>query len=220
MPNTLAVSIQSRLDATIAHLQELARGSILRHYLKVGEYLLDTYFDGDAQLYGDNRRNKEAGFDALLGDRRAELAEMGLQPTTLRNSIRAFIVWRALPDATRSALDFTDLYSLAPVADLPAREKLANEAVQEGWSTRQVVDAVQQYQKAHKKPGARTGRPRLPVAFKQVAALVRAGEKLPTRASQLGALSAEQRVELRAGAVALRARLEVLAGLLDGLEGG
>jgi hypothetical protein len=211
--------LATRNHATLEHLRNLARGSILHHYLKVGDYLLGSYFDGDAQLYGDHRRSKEAGFEALLADHRAELADLGLQPGVLRNCVRAFIVWRALPDDTRLRLDFTDLSALAPVEDLAGRSKLAHQAVQAGWSTRELTHAVQEHQAGLRKGKKKLGRPTQPAALKHIGALVRAGHKLPTQASHLHALNPTQRQKVRAEVAALQARLVKVAGLLDGLPG-
>lgn len=205
--------------ATLDHLRNLARGSLLKHYLKVGDYLLDTYFDGDAQLYSDKRRNKEAGFDALLNDHRSDLTDLGLQPGVLRNCIRAFIVWRGLPEATRAGLDFTHLRELSPIGDLGTRNRLAQQAVEASWSKREVKGAVLKVQAEARRGKQKLGRPRSPAPLKQMAGVIRALQQLPTQSSQLAVLTPAQRVLVRADLIEAQGRLAGLLSLLDGLTG-
>ena len=211
--------LAERNSATLVRLRNLARGSILKHYLKVGEYLLDTYIEHDAQLYADKRRNKEAGFDALLSDHRDELADMGLQPGVLRNCIRAFLVWRALPEETRASLDFTHLHELAPIADLSTRNKLAQQAADANWSKREVQGAVQKV-RGEQRHGKKLGRPTSPAALKQVAGVTRAAQKLPTEATHLAGLSGAQRGLVRTDVLAVHAKMAAILALLDGLPAG
>ena len=217
LPATTPPHLVERNDATLVRLRNLARGSILKHYLKVGEYLLDTYFENDAQLYSDKRRNKEAGFDALLTDHRDDLADMGLQPGVLRNCIRAFIVWRALPETTRAGLDFTHLHGLAPIGDLGTRNKLAQQAVDANWTKREVQGAVLKVQVEQRRGKKKLGRPKSPAAIKQVAGVIRAVRHLPTQVAHLAGLSEAQRVLVRADVTEAHAKMAKILALLDGL---
>ncbi len=211
----IAPHLAQRNAQTLDHLHKIARGSLLHHHLKVGDYLLTTYFDGDAALYSDTRRNKEAGFDALLSQHREQLSEMGLKPSVLRDCVRAHIVWRGLPGHLQGGMDFSALVALAPVADLQERGKLAGRAVGENWTSRQIGQVVLEEAKAHAKHGKKLGRPSLPAGLKHALKVVRAGKSLPTQANQLKSLSVSQRNELHQGALHLRQKLDKLIMLLE-----
>jgi len=183
--------------------------------LKVGDYLLSTYFDGDASLYTDARRSKEMGFEGLLSEQRDALTEMGLKPTMLRNCVRAFVVWRGLHPQLRDGFDFSALVALAPLSDLRNREKLAGEALAQKWSAREIGQAVLAENKAQHNHKKKLGRPSLPAALKHALKLVRAGKTLPTHANQLHHLNATQHKELRQGAGHLREKLDKLIAALD-----
>lgn len=216
-PMNTPAPLLTRNSHTIAHLRALARGAMLQHYLKIGDYLLDQYFDGDAQLYGDNRRNKEVGFDALLADHMQDLDDMGLKATVLRNCIRAFIVWRGLAEDVRKDLDFSDLYALAPVANLTERAKLAQDAVQGAWNNRQVMQAVQAHHQAERRGKKKLGRPTQPMTVKHVAEFMRAAKHLPAQAAHLHPLSVDQREQLRSDVEAVRKKLAKIDAMLDSL---
>src|SRR4051812_48772194 len=99
----------SQFDSTIAHLRDLSRVAVLQYAVQVGNYLVDEYFGGDVTTYFDRSRYKSSSFAALLESRAADLAELGLSGSTLRNYIGAWDVWRQLPDAVKGKLDLVDL---------------------------------------------------------------------------------------------------------------
>ncbi|MBZ0118168.1 MAG: hypothetical protein K8H88_14295, partial [Sandaracinaceae bacterium] len=59
------------------------------------------------------------------------------------------------------------------------------------------------------------GRPRKPAGLKAIEALLRAGERTPVRARELGTLDDATRQELRDRARALRKQLDALLKILD-----
>lgn len=214
-PSPLSPAIAHRHQQTLEHLHQIARGSLLHHHLKCGEYLLTNYYDGDSALYADKSRGKEAGFEALLSQHRDALTEMGLKPSLLRDCVRAYIVWRGLHPQLREQLGFSGLVALAPMADLGERELVASEAIQKHWTSRQIGEAVLAENKAHKKGKKKLGRPTLPAGLKHALKVVRAGKGLPTQVSQVKHLSDAQRKELHAGAVHLRDKLDKLIAALS-----
>lgn len=178
---------------TLHFLHNLTRGAALHHALHVGEYLLQHYFANDTAALASRNHNKLNSFEELLRTHKDELAEMGLTGQVLRNNVHAFVVFRGLPETTRKHLDFTDLVALAPLKDQQKREELALEAVQAGWTSRQVKAAAQ---KETKRKGKKPGPTAKPVLLRRFAELTHGLTKLSPTHSAFAKLGVESQVEL------------------------
>ena len=88
---------ESKHAETLAHLGKLSRTALLDYALKIGGYLVETYFDNDVGAYFDKSRYKASSFADLLDNHAEDLADLDLSGTTLRNYIAAWNVHENLP---------------------------------------------------------------------------------------------------------------------------
>lgn len=126
----------------LAELDRLGRSHLLAYSLACGELLLQHFWQGDALAYSSKDRTKQQRFGLFVAECAELLAELGLSEDQLRRSIRAHVVWRGLPVASRSALQLSHLTELARCADPTARARLAQAAAQEAWNRQQLREAV------------------------------------------------------------------------------
>lgn len=200
-------SFDSKAEATVQHLRMLGRTALLQYALAVGRHLIDVWFDGEIQAYRDRTSSLHVGFQRLLDDRRADLADLNLSASTLRNYMLADVTWRELPVRVRERLELTHLYRLAKVVDPIARVELAHEAAERGWATRQLEAAIQD-----RLDTERLSRPRPPMpeevrAWQQVFHAVRKAAEVP---GNVGALPLGHRHVLRREVEASLERLQAL----------
>ena len=111
-------------DATLARLERLARDHFTLFRLGVGQLVLDDLFDGDGDAYLQRGSGKPHRFDAFLRQHGAELAELGLGETTLRQCIVCRIVADGLPESVLEGL------------------RLRHLSVANGWTSAQLRDAA------------------------------------------------------------------------------
>ena len=127
---------------TLTRLERLARDHFTLFRLGVGRLLLDDLFDGDGSAYLERDRTKPHRFDAFLRQHGAELAELGLGETTLRQCIVCRIVADGLPESVLERLRLRHLSVLAQVPDGATRSVLALASVENGWTSAQLRDAA------------------------------------------------------------------------------
>lgn len=214
-PTEFAEDRAAQHAKTLQFLHNLTRGAALNHALHVGEYLLQHYFANDVAALSSRNHNKLNSFEELLRTHKDELAEMGLSGQVLRNNVRAFVVFRALPETTRVHLDFTDLVALAPVKDEQKRGQLALEAAEAGWTSRQVKAKAQEL---GKRKGKKPGPTPKPALLHRFGALTHALKKLPPTPSSMAKLGVESQVELVVKVAILRDFVEKWEKVLAGLK--
>ena len=127
---------------TLARLERLARDHFTLFRLGVGRLLLDDLFDGDGAAYLQRGAGKLQRFDAFLRQHGAQLAELGLGETTLRQCIVCRIVADGLPESVLERLRLRHLSVLAQVSDGATRSVLALASVENGWTSAQLRDAA------------------------------------------------------------------------------
>jgi len=108
--------------------------------INVGKYLLNKYFGGDPKRYGG--KAKSAGFIKLCAH--PELEELNLSASTLRNYIRVYITAPDyLPDLHKN-LPLSIRIKLLALSSREDRIKLAQQAVEEHLSAREVGRLVKE----------------------------------------------------------------------------
>jgi len=127
---------------TLAALAALSRDHLLYFRLEVGRLLLDTFFGGDAAAYRSTDRTKAHSFAQFATQCAGDLAEIGLHEQVLRQCIVARIVVASLPAPAAEQLGFSRLVELTRVADAATRSVLAQAAIENAWSSRQLKDAA------------------------------------------------------------------------------
>ena len=219
------LAIPQQFSDVLDQLAGLSRNHLLYFRLQVGRHLLDTFFGGDPAAYTSTAKNKEHTFSTFLTTCAAELAEIGLQDRVLRQCISAHLVVLALPAATVQQLGFSQVVELSRVRDVPARLTLAEAAVANHWTSRQIKDAAEAKAAGLTLPEPTTAptEPESAPVLHQgrvVSRFERAAEDLETLATQWADLSAKalppvRKERMRKALLALQART---AALLAGLD--
>lgn len=173
----------------------------------IGEHLLDEYYGGDAALARSKSPVRGKSY-ALLAER---VRESGWSANDLRRAIVIAIVYRDLPAAYRDLIAASLLERLGSIEDAGKRLDLAKRIASSELRGKR-ADAAIAKAGAPERSG---GRPRKPAALKAIEALLRAGERTPVRARELGALDDTTRQDLRDRARALRKQLDALLKILD-----
>ncbi len=207
-------ALTAAFDATLGHLRHLNRTAFLTYALEVGRYLIATWFDDDLKVYRDRRSPHHGAFESLLRERREALADLNLSAYTLRNYMLANAVWRELPESVRTRLDLTHLHLLATIPDSITRARLAHEAAEQRWPTRELDRAIEA-ERAPPPGSPPRGRPKLPPPVKAWRRVVTAARDAQDLHAGLGQLTPAQRTALRGE---LTAALSQLQGALAALK--
>lgn len=199
------------LDRVIDGLRRLSRGALLQYALQVGSLLLDSFWAGDPSNYRDKQKAAGTGFGALLSQRSLELKDLQLSASTLRNYVRATIVWRQLPLTAREHLDLADLRALALLKNPEVRAAIALEVAEADLCTRDLESKVAHARRQLRK-GAVRGRKPVPPPIKCVRQLCRDAAKTdPGKFSdEMARLPAQMRADLRTSVQQAQQRLEQL----------
>jgi hypothetical protein len=123
---------QEAHERLVGRLAELSRAHLLSFRLHVGRAIRDELGDAERAL---------AGFVSAHGDR---LAEIGLNLREIRRAVATFDVLTSLPHETASRLEVSHVPELARLPGASERRLIASALLQEGWTVRQLRDAVTQ----------------------------------------------------------------------------
>lgn len=209
--NAVAAVPDELLDAAIDHLRQLAHAALVDFAVATGRYVIETFYDGSLGHFYEQGRGKGVSFIALCERRADELQALGLSRSTLQRYVYAYDAWRQLPDEARASLSLRTLELLRKVPDPVARTEIALAASRQGWSPRQLADAVQAKAEALAPLPSKRGRPRLQPGEKELRALVRQAQAVSKGREAIAALPAEKLAALRAE---LRAALAEVEGVL------
>ncbi|MBM4109703.1 MAG: hypothetical protein FJ255_13000 [Phycisphaerae bacterium] len=218
-------------DDVLAQLEHLARTHLLLFRVEVGRTLAEAFYGGDVDRY--RTRSADGALKDFLAERAGPLADLGLHPQLIRQSLLAWDVVADLPEDVRPRLIYAHVLELARVDDRATRRLLAQAALDNGWTgkaLRGAVDATRsgRWIDVDPAPGLQPPPPEEPVdAPKKVAvgwALKRAERTVSDFAAvadELGqvdvaALSEKQRVRALAAVEELRQRVERLQARLSG----
>ncbi|MBX2800782.1 MAG: hypothetical protein KTR31_24080 [Myxococcales bacterium] len=140
------------------HLNHIYAESTLQVALRVGRYVLDTFFDGDPEAFRRRGRG-HATFTAL-----ADRSELHFSRVWLWRAVSVVTQIEQLPERTASALPFTHHTALLVVRDLDSKRALADRAATEGWPKRRLQEEVRRATRGQ----SRRGRPRLPMVVRKL----------------------------------------------------
>lgn len=210
----------------LRRIDQLTRAHGLVYDLSIGALILEFFFGGNAQEYYSRDHSKETVFYDFVGVCRDELAAQGQSESKLRNCVRAYLVYRGLPQQAKDTLLFSHLVELARCRDTTLRNRLAFAAIEADWTVSQLREAVSRTRSPQPEPqdpvppDPELGKPRTLSA----ARLVSKGEKLvPQFAAWIdhwakadpSKLSKRQRERLDASVAALELQLAALRGRLN-----
>ena len=161
----LTVLSSDLVDKAVADLNGLYRAKGLETARAVGEYVLNTFFDGDP----DNFRNSGNGHVSFreLGKR----ADLQVSWLFIWNSVAVVAQLRLIPADIAQALPLSHHKLLLPVKDAGQKVSLATAAVNEGWSKDVLVGKVKDSRSDQGQGKSTAGRPPLPAFAKAFTAL-------------------------------------------------
>ena len=142
----------ARIDGAVDHLNALCVSHEVEMLRKIGEYLLETFFDNDMDL-ARSRGKKHVSMKAL-GSR----DDLLLNGSDISRAIPTLAQLDHLPPHIANALHKTKHWALLPLEDIDKKVELATAAVEQGWSVRRLRKEVRKARK-EENPNASPGRP-------------------------------------------------------------
>lgn len=165
MPLTQVAAVQPKgvnrelVDAALDHIRNTLTLGFARSALEVGQYLLDTFFDGDPSQFR-NPRCESPSFRALCETK--GLSSMGVSRSTLYNCVQIHIQFTQSGIQELKDLSYSHQVTLLR-APQEVKEHLAKKAVDESIGVRQLMAQV-----TRSRPPSKRGRPRKPEVVRAV----------------------------------------------------
>lgn len=141
MPDDLTPTVDH--DALLARLVSLSRKYELHFRIEVGRTLAETFYDGDIAAYRSQDPKKPGSFRRFVAERAEALLDHGFSERLLRDSLLAWHVAHLLPQAVVDHLGISHLVELGAIEDDQTCKLLAQASVDNGWSVRRLIDAIQ-----------------------------------------------------------------------------
>jgi hypothetical protein len=145
----------ARIEAAVRHIRAVCAASHLEAALRIGTYVLDTFFGGDREAFRARGR-RDVSFRRL-----AKHPDLPVSATYLWRSVAIVEQLHDLPAEVAQALPLTHHQVLLLVNDREEKVRLAREAVGEVLSKRAFARRVQEVAGGQAKR-SRGGRPRTP----------------------------------------------------------
>lgn len=146
---------RSLVEAAVQEVNRLYVQKGLETARVVGEYLLTTFFGGDADAF-EAREGAHASFRAL-----ADHEDLRVSHSFLWYAVRLLPQLRMLPEPVAQALPLSHHRLLLHVKDDKTKQKLAERAVQKGLGKRELEDEIRKL-RSKEREGAARGRKPLP----------------------------------------------------------
>ncbi len=151
------------VDEAVCYINERTVLSGLELAGAIGEYILNTFFDGDYANFANPSRTKPTSFRAL--ELRQDLL---IGKARLHDFIRISHQLKTLPSEVVTRLTLAHHRALLPLPDPASKAALARRALDEGWPSRVLCHEVRRFV-----PRSRTGRKPLPPIAKGIRGVVR-----------------------------------------------
>ena len=140
MPNNGSPAVPRRTNDLVATaVREINRIYVtktLETYLAIGRYVLETFFEGDFEVFRSRRRSDE-NFKAL-----AQREDLMVSATTLWRSVAVLQQSRGLPGEVARGLSISHHLELLKVKDEERKAGLARAAVEEGMSRGELAEEI------------------------------------------------------------------------------
>jgi len=178
--------------------------------LEVGQYVLDTFFEGDPERVGDRGKDSPT-FQAL-----SAREDLRMKPAWIWRAVRLVVQLGALPEAAAAELPYTHHTLLLPVRDPDTKARLAQLAIDEGLSSRDFEIRVKEARQSEK-TDKRGGRKRLPAFVKTIGKVRKlvADDDLWGDLEQIEELDSEAAQELYQAVTGMKLKCEQLQQALQ-----
>ena len=192
---------QNLIDGAVQFLNRATHASATQLAVTVSEYVIDTFFAGDAALLSSKDPDKTASFRALCAH-----PQLQMSAATLFRLVRVGQQARLLPSDLSENLTQAQHRALLAVPDPRHKQHLARQAVQHHWTAEQLTNKIAAERPPEKAPQGRphkaellkwlgavrhtTGDPRDPAVFAQDFAKMSEGDRAKFKAD-LTALQGE-----------------------------
>jgi hypothetical protein len=200
------------IENAVAHIRSILMETVHRGAAEVGNYVLKTFFDGDADSVASRAPGKCASFRRLV--ERCGSHELPIAKSWLHNSVRIAILLRALPEhAAFKRLAPSHQAELLALGEVKAIEHQAQRALEDNLSVRELRHIVRSERRGSSAPLSHSVRGRSPIvkAMQAIVANVKR-ERGHFTLGRIDALSDED------AASALQAAHEALANLAELVE--
>ncbi|MCP4545624.1 MAG: sigma-70 family RNA polymerase sigma factor [bacterium] len=126
-----------KVDAAVRYINERTIQSGIELAREVGDYVLETFFDGDFASFTNPSRSKSTSFRALL-----ERQDLLLGHAPIYGFGRVSHQLKTLPAEVVSRLTLIQHRALLPLPDPDRKEAMARRALDEGWSAEELEARV------------------------------------------------------------------------------
>lgn len=130
------------IDDAVAFINEKVNETIYQGSIKIGEYILENFFEGDLKLASSKNPRKKTSFNNLC-----ENEELTIHPNRLGLMVRVACQERYFSEneIDTRGLSYTHKASLVKVEEDEKKINLAKDCINEKWTTRQLEDAIKKY---------------------------------------------------------------------------
>jgi hypothetical protein len=201
------------LDEVVSHINGILNRSGMEVTLEVGRFVLHRFFEGSPAVLADRGR-RYPSYRALAGRQ-----DLQVSHTWLWRAVRIYIQLPKLPEEAATRLSPTHHGLLLPIRDRATKRQLAERAIEEQMSSRDLADAVNEalWLERPLRSGRKRSGPRpVPTFLKTVRKL---GKLVEDDASwchlnQIGRLSPDDAVAFRQTIGLIEAKCEELRAAL------
>ncbi|HEU4407537.1 MAG TPA: hypothetical protein VFS43_19885 [Polyangiaceae bacterium] len=152
------------MNEALDHIRNLWTQGLLSTVVSLGDYIIEKFYGGDVREARSQRPHKPAALSRLL----ARKDELPISAHALKQAVRISVQYRELPPALAERLSKTQHEALLPVADVEQKRRLAEQAVEQQWSGRQLAERANSMKGPHA-----GGRPMLPPPVRYIGAVLR-----------------------------------------------
>lgn len=131
----------ARMSQLVGELEAVTESARMDHTLEVGDIVLRSLFDDDAEAF-ERTRKGHALYRALVGKRRREVGLLPTSRTGFQQMVRITAQYRRFPEELRRGLSQQHHAVLLAVRDLDDRIALGREALAAGWSAAELRSRI------------------------------------------------------------------------------
>lgn len=151
------------VEEAVDYINGIIKESVFTGAVKVGEYVLEKFYDNDVERVRSHNPKKDASFRKLADRCEKDLL---VSKTFLGGAVGVAVMCKLLPPGEKSYKDLPHSHqtALLPLREPKLVEEMAERAVKQEWPVRKLREQVQKKVQASKVEGR--GRPLKPLVVK------------------------------------------------------